>query len=164
MFVSITFSWLRLCFFFLLTDSTAAFSEFEDCSAAKAKYTEIQHIICGDDNLSKSGLAKELESIWLLLLLTTAVCVPLFSFTCQVVKFAQQVQLGPRKSQMIQHVPNGINESLKCILALGGPYAATEGWSEDSCLNVKDSLSECLEVPVNCISVGVNPLEHQVIL
>ncbi len=65
---------------------------------------------------------------------------------------------------MIQHVPNGTNESLQCILALGGPYAATEGWCEDLCLNVKDSLSECLEIPVICISVGVKLLEHQVIL
>ena len=152
---------------FLLTDSTAAFSEFEDCSAAKRKYTEIRDIVCGDDNGSKSGLARELESVWLLLLLTSAVCFPLFSCTCQIVKFAQQVQLGPRKSQMHQHVPNARNESLKCRLALGGPYAATEGWSEDSCLNVKDSLSECLEIPLNCIdveSVEFSQLERQVIL
>ncbi len=131
----------------------AVFSEFENCNEANAKYKEIRQTVCGNDNCSTSGLAKELESIWFLLFLVSVVCFPLFACTCQIVKYAQQVQLGPSELHMHEHVPSATNESLKCRLALGGPYAAAEGWSEDACLNVKDSLSECLEISPNCIDI-----------
>jgi hypothetical protein len=137
----------------LFSNSIAAFSEFEDCGTAKAKYVEIRRLFCGYDNELKSGLARELESVWLLLFLTSAVCFPLLVCTCQLAKFAQQVQLGPCKLQMHQHMPSTATESLKCSLALGGPYATAKGWSEDSCLNVKESLSESLEIPLSCIDV-----------
>ena len=139
--------------FFMPSDSIAAFSEFENCGKANEKYKEIRQIVCGDINHSTSGLARELESIWLLLFLISVFCFPLFACTCQIVKYAQQVQLGPSELHMHEHAPSATNESLKCRLALGGPYAAAEGWSEDACLNVKDSLSECLEISPNRIDI-----------
>jgi hypothetical protein len=128
-------------------NSEAAFAEFWDCGKAKAKFEEIRYLLCGSENSMQCGLAHELESVWMLLLMASVICFPLFACTCQIVKYSQQVQLGPWN---LQDSSDDFVELivLKCRLALGGPYAAA-GRSEDMCLAVKDSLSYCLEIPRN---------------
>jgi hypothetical protein len=132
--------------------SKSTFSEFEDCTAAKENYQEIRQLVCGYD--SKAGLAQELESVWLLLFMASVICSPLFVCTCQIVKYAQQVQLGSTKQHIIQQLKSVSNKQLKFRLALGGPYtSANWDWSGDVCLELKDSLTECLELSPDFLDV-----------
>ncbi len=153
----------------LLNPSEATFAEFGDCGEAKSKFYEIQDLICGSAYGMKSGLAHELESVWMLLFLASVLCFPLFAYTCQVVKYSQQAQLGPRilqmerdegaKSASAKHIAS--KTSVKFRLALGGPYAGG-GESEDKCLTIKESLSECLEIPLNSITIKSEEYNHLV--
>jgi hypothetical protein len=143
----------------LLNLSEAAFAEFGYCGEAKAKFDEIQDLVCGSANGMKYGLAHDLESVWMLLFLASVLCFPLFAYTCQIVKYSQQAQLGPRLQ--IQYDESTSKTSVKFRLALGGPYAGG-GESEDKCLTIKESLSECLEIPLDSIAIESEEYNHLV--